>query len=76
MSSSKRKWRNMQTESETDRVSISVTSRFLESMNRLADEIHALRLELTPSLRKTEALQDQEAARKLRLINLRKKAAG
>jgi len=47
-----------------------------DSMNRLADEIHALRLELTPSLRKTEALQDQEAARKLRLINLRKKAAG
>ena len=46
------------------------------ALNRLADEIHALRLELTPSLRKTEALQDQEAARKLRLINLRKKAAG
>ena len=47
-----------------------------DSMNHLADEIHALRLELTPSLRKTEALQDLEAARKLRLINLRKKAAG
>jgi len=47
-----------------------------DSMNRLADEIHALRLELTPTLRKQEMLQDQEAARKLRLINLRKKAAG
>tara|TARA_R100001086_G_scaffold105448_1_gene53025 strand:- start:11909 stop:12079 length:171 start_codon:yes stop_codon:yes gene_type:complete len=46
------------------------------AMNRLADEIHALRMELTPSLRKTEALQDQEAARKLRLMNLKKKAAG
>jgi|TARA_R100000700_G_C3156003_1_gene133265 hypothetical protein len=46
------------------------------AMHRLADEIHALRMELTPSLRKTEALQDQEAARKLRLINLKKKAAG
>ena len=30
-------------------------------------------MELTPSLRKTEALQDQEAARKLRLINLKRK---
>ena len=47
-----------------------------QAMNRLADEIHALRMELTPSLRKTEALQAQEAARKLRLINLKKKAAG
>ncbi|MGA0350732.1 MAG: hypothetical protein ACO3OZ_16025 [bacterium] len=47
-----------------------------QAMHRLADEIHALRMELTPSLRKTEALQDQEAARKLRLINLKKKAAG
>ena len=47
-----------------------------QAMNRLADEIHALRMELTPSLRKTEALQDQEAARKLRRINLKKKAAG
>ena len=47
-----------------------------QAMNRLADEIHALRMELTPSLRKTEALQDQEAARKLRLINLKKKADG
>tara|TARA_R100001530_G_C4204223_1_gene125599 strand:+ start:367 stop:555 length:189 start_codon:yes stop_codon:yes gene_type:complete len=46
------------------------------AMNRLADEIHALRLELTPSLRKTEALQDKEAERKLRLIHIRKKAAG
>ena len=46
-----------------------------QAMHRLADEIHALRMELTPSLRKTEALQDQEAARKLRLINLKKKAA-
>jgi hypothetical protein len=63
-------------ENKPDRVSISDTSRFLESMNRLADEIHALRLELTPSLRKTEALQDKEAERKLRLIHIRKKAAG
>jgi hypothetical protein len=63
-------------ENKPDRVSISDTSRFLESMSRLADEIHALRLELTPSLRKTEALQDKEAERKLRLIHIRKKAAG
>ena len=47
-----------------------------QAMHRLADEIHALRMVLTPSLRKTAALQDQEAARKLRLINLKKKAAG
>ena len=46
------------TESELQRMILSI-------MNRLADEIHAIRLELTPSLRKTEALQDQEAARKL-----------
>ena len=46
------------------------------ALNRLADEIHALRLELTPTLRKQEMLQDQEAARKLRLIHIRKKAAG
>ena len=61
----KKTWRNMQESNDV-----------ATAMNRLADEIHALRMELTPSLRKTEALQDQEAARKLRLINLKKKAAG
>ena len=66
MPSSERTWRNMQEPS----------SDVAQAMHRLADEIHALRMELTPSLRKTEALQDQEAARKLRLINLKKKAAG
>ena len=61
----KKTWRNMQESNDV-----------ATAMHRLADEIHALRMELTPSLRKTEALQDQEAARKLRLINLKKKAAG
>lgn len=51
-------------------------NRLADEMNRLADEIHALRMELTPSLRKQEVLQDQQAERKLRLINIRKKAAG
>ena len=46
------------------------------ALNRLADEIHALRLELTPTLRKQEMLQDKEAERKLRLMHIRKKAAG
>jgi hypothetical protein len=63
---SKRTWSNMQ----------ELSSNVAQAMNRLADEIHALRMELAPSLRKTEALQDQEASRKLRLINLKKKAAG
>ena len=47
-----------------------------DSMNRLADEIHALRLELTPTLRKQEMLQDKEAERKLLMMHVRKKAAG
>ena len=51
------------TESEFQRMILSI-------MNQLADEIQALMLELAPSLRKTEALQDQEAARKLRLKTL------
>lgn len=52
------------------------SDRQTEAMNRLADEIHALRMELTPALRKQEVLQDQQAERKLRLMNIRKKAAG
>jgi len=67
MSFFKRTWRNMPTESETDNTA---------AMNRLADEIHALRLELTPTLRKQEMLQDREAERKLQLIHIRKKAGG
>ena len=46
------------------------------ALNRLADEIHALRLELTPTLRKQEMLQDKEAERKLLMMHVRKKAAG
>ena len=60
----------MPTESETK------NDEMKASMDRLADEIHALRLELTPTLRKQEMLQDKEAERKLLMMHVRKKAAG
>ena len=47
-------------------------NKLIESIARLTDEIHAMRMELSPALRKSETLQRQQVSEDQLMSSIRK----